>query len=291
MSFSLLPLSSFLLLLLLLSFPSTPPSLPLTFVYLKQVDSSILQDIRYAKSYNILGRPLKGIHAHECILTLKTAKMLSEVQKEVEKFSNFTKKNLTLKVFDCYRPKIANQDLSYAVMQGKIWKKQNFAPDLDVLELISGGLIDGNNGFARGSTVSVTLSHFRVNYFYYDRDQVDNVYCYSDYSRRWWFDFGVDMGTNYDCFDQSSFFNASTNYLHSSNRKLLKVLMENHGFVKKNELNWWEFVLEDEPYSDLEFDFPVKSLDKIQKEKNISSMIFYSNDKKSFNQIYYESLP
>ena len=288
MSFSILPISSFLI-ILLLSFPSTPPSLPLTFVYLKQIDSSILQDIRYAKSYNILGRPLKGIYVDECVLTRKAAEMLSKVQKEVEKFSNFTQKNFTLKVLDCYRPKIANEDLSYSIMQGKIWKKENFAPDLDGLKLIRGGFIDGNHGFARGSTVSVTLSNYKWNYFYYDRDQVENVYCYSDYNRRWWFDFGIDMGTNYDCFDQTSFFNASNNYLHASNRKLLKALMENHGFIKKNELNWWEFVLEDEPYSDMEFDFPVKSFDNVKKEKNISYMILYSNDKKAFSQIYFES--
>ena len=43
-------------------------ALPAGFVYLRAVDPSIAQDIRYAGSDNFVGRPLPGYEAAECVL-------------------------------------------------------------------------------------------------------------------------------------------------------------------------------------------------------------------------------
>ena len=76
-------------------------NLPSGFVYLRDVDPSIRQDIRYATSHNFIGRPIRGYQAGECILTRPAATALSKVQKEL------LQSGLSLKVYDCYRPQMA----------------------------------------------------------------------------------------------------------------------------------------------------------------------------------------
>lgn len=43
------------------------------------------------------------------------------------------------------------------------------------------------------------------------------------------------------------------------NRKLLKELMTKHGFIPLKE-EWWHFTLENEPYPDTYFEFPVSRM-------------------------------
>jgi D-alanyl-D-alanine dipeptidase len=40
--------------------------LPAGFVYLRDIDPTIIQDMRYAGSNNFVGRPLRGYEAAEC---------------------------------------------------------------------------------------------------------------------------------------------------------------------------------------------------------------------------------
>ena len=46
----------------------TPRRLPGGFVYLRDVDPDIIQDIRYAELNNFVGRPLAGYGAGECVV-------------------------------------------------------------------------------------------------------------------------------------------------------------------------------------------------------------------------------
>ena len=75
--------------------------LPPGFVYLRDVDPSIVQDIRYATANNFVGRPLPGYDAPECILRRDAAEALRRVQADLASV------NLGLKVYDCYRPERA----------------------------------------------------------------------------------------------------------------------------------------------------------------------------------------
>ena len=72
--------------------------LPPGFVYLRDVDSSIHQDIRYATGDNFTGRPLPGYGAAECILRREAVEALKRVQ------ADLSRDGLSLKVYDCYRP-------------------------------------------------------------------------------------------------------------------------------------------------------------------------------------------
>src|SRR3954466_11897838 len=74
------------------------PRLPAGFVYLRDVDPTIFQDMRYAGSNNFVGRPLRGYDAAECVVKREVGVLLKSVQEEL------ASQSLSLKMFDCYRP-------------------------------------------------------------------------------------------------------------------------------------------------------------------------------------------
>src|SRR5438552_7126631 len=78
--------------------------LPRGFVYLRDIDPTIVQDIRYAGAHNFVGRPIAGYLAAECILSAPAAAALAKVQQAL------AAEKLSLIVWDCYRPIRAVQD-------------------------------------------------------------------------------------------------------------------------------------------------------------------------------------
>src|SRR5208282_2498122 len=83
---------------ILLLQPAAAASLPAGLVYLRDVDPSIVQDMRYAGLDNFTGRALPGYDAAECVLRREAAEALARVQRDL------AAQNLGLKVYDCYRP-------------------------------------------------------------------------------------------------------------------------------------------------------------------------------------------
>ncbi len=57
--------------------------LPGDFVFLRDVDPSIIQDVRYATVNNFVGRRLNGYEAGECIVTRSVAAALKRVQQDL----------------------------------------------------------------------------------------------------------------------------------------------------------------------------------------------------------------
>lgn len=96
--------------------PANADALPTGFVRLADIDPSIRQDIRYAGTDNFLHRKVNGYDAPVCILTSQAAQALAGVQKAI------AMKELTLVVFDCYRP-------SRAVTEMGEWTRQDGPPD------------------------------------------------------------------------------------------------------------------------------------------------------------------
>jgi hypothetical protein len=87
--------------------------LPAGFVYLSDVDTGIVQDMRYAGSHNFVGRPIAGYQAAECILTQATARALAKAQAQL------SAQELSLMVWDCYRPKRAVADFRLEQDRGR----------------------------------------------------------------------------------------------------------------------------------------------------------------------------
>src|SRR3984893_9184943 len=80
------------------SAPVTAQSLPGGFVFLRDIDPTIMVDIRYAGSNNFVGRPLRGYEAAECVVKRDVGLALKRVQQEL------AAQKLSLKMLDCYRP-------------------------------------------------------------------------------------------------------------------------------------------------------------------------------------------
>lgn len=67
----------------------------------------------------------------------------------------------------------------------------------------------------------------------------------------------LDMGSPFDFFSPIAHYAAEhISPLAQANRKYLKDLMVDHGFVPY-EKEWWHFTLDNEPFPDTSFDFPV----------------------------------
>src|SRR4029079_11762733 len=81
--------------------PAIAQGLPAGFVYLRDVDPTIVQDMRYHGEHNFMGRRVSGYDAGECILTRKAAEALRSVQARMREVDR------SLRVHDCYRPERA----------------------------------------------------------------------------------------------------------------------------------------------------------------------------------------
>lgn len=229
----------------------SPDKMPGDFVYLKAIDPSILQDIRYSTHHNFVGRPIKGYEANECMLTKQAASALSKVQAEL------TKSNLSLKVYDCYRPQRAVDDfVAWSKSADNDKMKQEFYPRVAKAELFKLGYVASHSGHTRGSTVDLTIVPIpTLQQANYHQGQT-LVSCFADYKTRYK-DNSIDMGTGYDCLDSLSHYsNPRVSLVALQNRKLLSHLMEKYGFEPYDQ-EWWHFTLRNEPYPKSYFNFPI----------------------------------
>ena len=127
-------------------------ALPKGFVYLRDVDPTIVQDIRYAGSHNFVGRPIKGYLAAECILSAGAANALKGVQKML------AGKKLSLIVWDCYRPQRAVDDFfRWSRDPAHSEMKAEFYPRTDKRELFALGYLAARSAHSRGSTVDLGI--------------------------------------------------------------------------------------------------------------------------------------
>src|SRR5216684_9059552 len=88
-------------------------TLPGGFVFLRDIDPTIIQDIRYAGSNKFIGRPLKGYDAAECVVKREVGLRLKAIQQDL------AKRKLSLKMLDCYRPVRAVADMVAWSKNGK----------------------------------------------------------------------------------------------------------------------------------------------------------------------------
>ncbi len=226
-------------------------NLPSGFVYLKDVDPSILQDIRYSTYHNFVGRPIQGYEAAECILTKPAAKALHKVQEEL------LKSNLSLKVYDCYRPQMAVDDfIAWSAVKGDQITKAEFYPQVDKADLFKLGYVAAKSSHSRGSTMDLTIVPIpTLQEATYHRGQ-KLVSCYAAYHDRFQ-DNSIDMGTGFDCMDERAHpDNIMVGVVAYQHRMILQQLMLKYGF-NPYPYEWWHFTLKDEPYPNTYFNFPI----------------------------------
>jgi zinc D-Ala-D-Ala dipeptidase len=228
-----------------------PQILPERFVYLENIDSSILQEVRYAMHHNFVGRPIPSYNAPRIILTEPVALALKAVQEELKPFQ------MTLKVYDGYRPQDAVDAFAkWAEDASDQTMKTEFYPALDKKELFNAGYISKKSSHTRGSAVDLTIvplpapaqPTWKPGDLILD-GRLPKGKRFPDNS--------IDMGTSFDCLDELSHTaNPALPLDVRTNRLLLKTLMEKHGF-ENYWREWWHFGFVKEPYPESYFNFPV----------------------------------
>jgi zinc D-Ala-D-Ala dipeptidase len=215
---------------------------PSSFVALDEVDGTILQDMRYATTYNFVGRRIDGYREPVCLLTRDAARALRRAQAAV------TEQGYTLKVYDCYRPQRAVDHFVRWSQNASRKLKREFYPRERKSRLFDRGYIARRSGHSRGSTVDLTLVKLPA------REQP--VWC-TPRERRRHPDTSVNMGTGYDCLDSRSHTrDPRISARARRNRLLLERTMIEAGFEPYAK-EWWHFTLADERYPGTYFDFPV----------------------------------
>ncbi|MBA3660220.1 MAG: M15 family metallopeptidase [Gammaproteobacteria bacterium] len=208
-------------------------ALPAGFVYLEDIDPSIIQEMKYSTIHNFMGRPIQGYDNSKCILTRDAANALMKLQKEL------LAQSLSLKVFDCYRPQAAVNDIINWSQDGHDQKmKMSYYPNVNKKDFFDLGYLAKRSGHTRGSTVDVTIVHLLSG----DPGKAREM----------------NMGTHFDFMDELSYtFNTHVTGQSRQNRLFLREAMQQSGFDPYDQ-EWWHFTLAHEPYPDTYFNFPVK---------------------------------
>ena len=210
-------------------------ALPAGFIYLRDIDPTIAQDMRYASFDNFVGRPLPGYEAPECILRRDAAAALKRVQ------ADLASSGLSLKVYDCYRPLRAVHAMAAWANDGRSeTRTKRFFPKLHKNALFALGYIASHSQHPSGNTVDLTLiPRTGVGAAAFNPSAAYGP-CTAPAAERSP-DNSIDMGTGFDCFDPASY-TASTliGAEQRHQRKILVEAMRKQGF-RNYFREWWHF--------------------------------------------------
>ena len=202
---------------------------PSGFVLLSDYVPGIIQEIRYYSTYNFIGDRIDGYEEPCALITKEAARALKSVSNEMMVLG------YRLKVFDAYRPVCAVKHfMLWGIEDQDIRMKPYFYPDQQKQELFEKGYIAKKSSHSRGSTVDLTLLEMASGK-------------------------ELDMGSPFDLFSEKSHpdYSGITEEQYR-NRMTLRNAMLRNGFLPI-DCEWWHFTLENEPYPDTYFEFPVSS--------------------------------
>ena len=219
------------------------------FVYLRDIDPSIIQDIRYASANNFVGRPLRGYDAAECVVKREVGERLKLIQRQL------AREHLSLKMLDCYRPARAVADMVAWSKNGReTASERRFNPAFAKTELFRLGYIASHSQHSTGAALDLTLVDLNAD----NSHSFDPARAYGDCTvpaadRAP--EGSVDMGTGYDCADLKAHTNArNVSPSQRAWRNRLVTVMTGQGFVNYAK-EWWHFSLPGA--SGPAYDFPI----------------------------------
>ena len=202
---------------------------PSGFVDLAMEIPDAILVLRYFTTDNFVGARVDGYEEPIALLSREAAKPLKAVSDEL------FQKGYRLMIYDAYRPQMAvDHFMRWALDTEDTKMKEFFYPELEKEALFTQGYIAAHSGHSRGSSVDLTLFDMRT-----EKE--------------------VDMGGTFDFFGPLSHsdYKGITDEQYQ-NRMLLRDVMTRHGFRPLAE-EWWHFTLENEPYPDTYFTFPLDS--------------------------------
>ena len=202
---------------------------PSGFVLISDYVPGVIQETRYHSTYNFVGERIDGYEEPVALITIEAARALKSVANEMNV------QGYRLKIFDAYRPLCAVKHfVLWGIEDQDIRMKPYFYPDLQKQELFSGGYIASRSSHTRGSTVDLTLLDMATGK-------------------------ELDMGSPFDLFSGISHPDSrQVTDEQYANRMTLQSVMVRNGF-EPIDCEWWHFTLQDEPYPDTYFEFPVSA--------------------------------
>ena len=231
--------------------PAAAQPLPGGFVFLRDIDPTIIQDIRYAGSNNFVGRPLGGYEAAECVVKRDVGLALKRVQQDI------AAQKLSLKMLDCYRPARAVADIAAWAQNGsETTTDRRYNPSFSKTDLFRLGYIATHSGHSTGAALDLTLVDLQAD----NSGAFDPGKAYADCTAPASVrapEASVDMGTGYDCSDAKAHTAAQSITPEQRRwRNLLVMAMARQGFVNYAK-EWWHF---SQPgAAGFAYDFPIIS--------------------------------
>ncbi len=205
--------------------------------------------MRYATTNNFVGRMLNGYEAGECIVTRSVGAALKRVQQDLKP------RGLSLKMYDCYRPQRAVDDMYVWAQDGhETAAQRRYNPKMPKADLFKLGYIARHSGHSAGKAVDLTLVALPATVAPPFDPKADYADCTGPQHLRAP-DNSVDMGTGYDCSDEKA--HTRSNAVGAQQRQWRDTLvsaMSKQGFVNYR-LEWWHFSLPGPGNS--AYDFPV----------------------------------
>ena len=204
---------------------------PSGFVVLADYVPGVIQEIRYYSTYNFIGDRIDGYEEPCALITKEAARALKAVSNEMNV------QGYRLKIFDAYRPATAVKHfVLWGIEDLDLRMKPFFYPELEKQELFIKGYVASKSSHSRGSTVDLTLLDMATGK-------------------------ELDMGSPFDLFSEIShpdYRGPEITDEQYNNRMILRNSMIRNGFVPI-DCEWWHFTLDNEPYPDTYFDFPVSA--------------------------------
>lgn len=188
------------------------PSIESELIPLSQVDSTILQEIRYAGTDNFMGKVAQGYEDIQSVLIQPSAAdALKLAQVEL------AKRQISLLVYDAYRPQIAvDHFVEWSLQPEDTLMKGAYYPDIDKPNLFELGYIARESSHTTGYTVDLTLVDLQTG-------------------------LELDMGSPFDFFGPISHHGApEVTPEHARNRLILRSALEEVGF-SAYEKEWWHY--------------------------------------------------
>jgi D-alanyl-D-alanine dipeptidase len=220
--------------------------LPKNFVFLSDVDPTIMESRRYYTEQNFIGKPISGYKTSKIICTKEAAQQLKKAH------AVFKNHGYKLVVYDGYRPQLAvDEFMRWGQNPKDDVAKSYYYPTLDKKDLFELGYIAGEKStHSRGSTFDLTLieSHRTLKPIVYSKRRLKN-----DEEISFLDDNTVDMGSSFDLFHEVSHHDSNLiDQSHSKMRNFLRETMKRYGFTEYKK-EWWHYTLENEPYPETYF--------------------------------------
>jgi D-alanyl-D-alanine dipeptidase len=198
------------------------------FAFVDERVPGIRWDAKYATWDNFTGKPVDGYWVNRIVATTALCEALERAREAA------ASRGFGLLLWDGYRPQRAvNCFIRWAEQPEDGRTKLRYHPNIDRTGVLAGGYIAARSGHSRGSTVDLTLYHTSSGEL-------------------------AAMGGDYDLMDPVSHHDAPwITAAEAANRRQLHAIMTACGF-RAYEREWWHYTLDDEPYPDTYFDFPIR---------------------------------